>query len=533
MIARLHPAPSLHRYARPARPILAGLAIALLTLTCSMGAGGSTAPIFTAPRSDQGTPTTPAGLSPEGQGADQDPLEAQASLSQSPTPTEVPTPNPTPPLSNDAPILYYTQAGDSLPVVAARFGVQPSEISSPDPLPETSFLTPNQLLLIPHRLSNTTLPQHLLPDSEVVYSPSSTDFDIRAFVSQAGGYLSHYSEYFKSTGTTDGADIVARVALENSINPRLLLSLLELQSGWVYGQPGNLAQSEYPMGYINLDGRGLYWQLKWAVKHLSNGYYGWREGRLTEITFPDGVTARLDPTLNAGTVALQYYFAQVYDTQTWIKALDLKVGFPALHERMFGSPWVRALKVEPLYPAGITQPPLILPFMLKQMWSLSGGPHGAWEDFGAWAALDFAPGSVESGCVKSYAWVVASAPGEVLRSGNGVVVLDLDLDHREQTGWVLLYLHIANEGRIAMGSYVDTGDMLGHPSCEGGQATGTHVHIARKYNGEWIPADGPIPFNLSGWIAHAGARPYLGMLTKDGLTVTASQYGSYESRISR
>ena len=38
---------------------------------------------------------------------------------------------------------------------------------------------------------------------------------------------------------------------------------------------------------------------------------------------------------------------------------------------------------------------------------------------------------------------------------------------------------------------------------EGGHVTGTHVHIARKYNGEWIPADG-LAFNLEGWVAHDG-----------------------------
>jgi len=75
--------------------------------------------------------------------------------------------------------------------------------------------------------------------------------------------------------------------------------------------------------------------------------------------------------------------------------------------------------------------------------------------------------------------------------------------------------------------------MLWHPSCEGGKATGTHIHIARKYNGEWIPADGPVPFNLNGWVAHAGVKPYQGTLTRGDDVVTASVYGSFESRIKR
>ena len=64
-------------------------------------------------------------------------------------------------------------------------------------------------------------------------------------------------------------------------------------------------------------------------------------------------------------------------------------------------------------------------------------------------------------------------------------------------------------------------------------ATGTHVHIARKYNGEWIAADGPMPFVLSGWRARAGEEAYKGELTRDGETVTACTCGSLETNIKR
>jgi murein DD-endopeptidase MepM/ murein hydrolase activator NlpD len=262
------------------------------------------------------------------------------------------------------------------------------------------------------------------------------------------------------------------------------------------------------------------------------GYYGWREGWLTEIQFSDGVSARLAPDLNSGTVALQYYFAQVNDTPAWLGALDTTNGVPALYERMFGNPWIRAMAVEPLYPPNLSQPELILPFLVNQLWSYTGGPHGAWERDGARAAVDFAPGSTESGCVDSIAWVVAAAPGLVVRAAHGVVVVDLDGDGYEQTGWDILYLHV-NDLAVKVGDWVETSDYLGHPSCEGGIATGTHVHIARKYNGDWISADGPLPMVLSGWTVHAGSAPYVGTMTKGSDTITASVYGSHESLIMR
>jgi murein DD-endopeptidase MepM/ murein hydrolase activator NlpD len=121
----------------------------------------------------------------------------------------------------------------------------------------------------------------------------------------------------------------------------------------------------------------------------------------------------------------------------------------------------------------------------------------------------------------------------IVRSENGTVVIDLDGDGREQSGWSLLYLHVAEKGRVEKGTFVLTEDRLGHPSCEGGTATGTHIHFARKYNGEWILADGPLPFNLSGWVAQAGSKPYQGLLTRDGEQVQACTCSSAETLIQR
>lgn len=434
---------------------------------------------------------------------------------------------------NTAPILYYAQAADSLPVVAVRFGVTPAEITSPDPIPQKAFINPGQLLIIPRRLANTTSPQHLLPDSEVVFSPSAIDFDIAAYAKQAGGRLSSEQDWLKDTGIIPGTSLLLRVATENSINPRLLMALMEYQTHWITSQAQDRNQIDYPIGLVDPSQQGLYRQLVWAVNELSIGYYAYREGRLTEINFPDGMTARLAPDLNAGTAALQYFFAQLYEGQRWLDALDPVNGFPALYGHMFGDPWARAQTVEPLYPPNLSQPPLVLPFARNWQWSFTGGPHGAWEHEGAYAALDFAPGSSESGCVRSDAWEVAAASGLVVRSDSGVVVIDLDGDGHEQTGWVLMYLHVANEGRVAANSWVDAGSPIGHPSCEGGTSTGTHLHIARKYNGEWIPADGPLPFNLGGWIAHAGPLAYKGSLTRGDQTITACTCSSADTFIVR
>ncbi len=166
------------------------------------------------------------------------------------------------------------------------------------------------------------------------------------------------------------------------------------------------------------------------------------------------------------------------------------------------------------------QPHLTLPFARGETWSYTGGPHSGWDSGSAWAALDFAVGEPQ-GCLPSEEWALAAAAGKIIRSDNGAVILDLDGDGYEQTGWVLLYMHMADEERIKTGTQVDVGARIGHPSCEGGLSNASHLHFARRYNGEWIPADGRIPFNLDGWIAISTGVEYNGYLRKGENNVEA------------
>jgi LasA protease len=334
-------------------------------------------------------------------------------------------------------------------------------------------------------------------------------------------------------GNFTGVQIIRRVALENSINPYLLLALLEFKGHWVLGQPLNLAESEYPMGMVRVEEHLLYHQLSWAVQQLNIGYYGWRAGTLHELKFKDGTIKRIDPELNAGSAAIQYLFAQWYDPLEWAGALDGENSLPALMEKMFGNYYIRAQSVEPLYPPDLQQPVLELPFQMGTSWTFTGGPHSAWGPDGALAALDFAPPSDDTGCIQSHEWVVAMAPGVIVRSELGLVMEDLDGDGIEQTGWDVMYFHIATISRVEVGTRVETGDKIGHPSCEGGISTGTHTHVVRKFNGEWILAGGPLPFTMSGYVATTGSEAYQGTLVNGSEVITASSIGLYGSQIKR
>jgi hypothetical protein len=414
--------------------------------------------------------------------------------------------------------------------------VSPNEITSPKPLPENGFIDTGTLLIIPDRLDKnvpTTTSLKIVPDSEVVFSATAAGFDIHQYVREAGGYLSTYREYLGTTAWTSGAQGIERLAFENSINPRLLLAILDYEARWVRGRPENQFRMDFPLGQENYRNKGLFGQMTWAVNQLSMGYYGWRAGTLTELTFNDGNKLRLDPTLNAGTAAVMVLFSRHHSLNEWLRIMDQTSGFASFYQNMFGDPWIRAEAIGNFFPPSFTQPEMILPFEPNVTWSYTGGPHSAWGTDGPLAAVDFAPRNDTPGCFTTLTWIVSLASGLVVRSGNGVVVVDMDGDGSEQTGWNILYLHVANQNRVPLGQWVEQGDRIGHASCEGGVSTGTHTHIARKYNGEWMLADGPVPFVMSGWRVTAGEKPYLGKLIKGDKAIIADVYGQAWSLVSR
>ena len=442
-----------------------------------------------------------------------------------------------------APFLYYAQSGDMLSAVANRFGVEESEITSNADLTQTTLIDPGTLLVIPNRITEPTTPNlQIIPDAEIIYSITAADFNVEEFVKEQSGYLSNFQDYLGSTGWINGYDAIDRLAIENSINPRMILGLLEFESRWVRGQPVDIFHTEYPMGFNDYHYKGMSVQLVWAINNLSIAYYGWRAGTLTHLEFPDGSSLRFDPRLNAGTVAVQYLFSRVHSQSQWAQIINPESGFPVMYAEMFGDPWALAEEINPIFPPALNQPPLVLPFEPNAKWSFTGGPHNGWgqlnpkiygQAHSVFSAIDFAPAAARTGCIPTSAWVVASAPGLVVRSENGAVMVDLDGDGYEQTGWNLLYMHISDKDRVAEGTWLEVNDRVGHASCEGGVSTGTHLHFARKYNGEWVTADGPIPFILSGWRVVAGDKAYEGKLIRGDEVIIADINSESKSNIIR
>ncbi|NOH02284.1 MAG: LysM peptidoglycan-binding domain-containing protein [Chloroflexi bacterium] len=412
---------------------------------------------------------------------------------------------------------YIVQAGDTLGDIAQRYGISLQALLDANNITDPNLLEVGMVLVIPapNPLSAGSALK-IIPDSELVYGPGTVYFDVADFIAGQNGYLASYTQDVNGI-LMSGTEIVQFISANYSVNPRILLALLEYQSGWVTNSnPINL---DYPMGFVDENRYGLYRQLAWAANTLNRGYYLWRVNALSTWVLADGQVVPVDPTINAGTAAVQYFFSQLDNLESWEK--DVKeTGLAVTYYVFFGNPFSYA--VEPLVPPSISQPLMNLPFSAGESWYFTGGPHGGWDSGSAWAALDFAPPDNTGGnCLVSPFWVTAMADGYVVRASNGAVVQDLDNDGYEQTGWVILYMHVAEEDRVQPGEYLFANEYVGHPSCEGGVSNATHVHVARKYNGEWIAADGAMPFNLSGWISSGDGYEYDGFLTRGSETVEA------------
>jgi len=482
------------------------LALALAALACQALQPDSPTPVQPNYHPPQPITATPA----PGPTATITPDTSVSIVGSTTPPGPPPTDTPAVPPTQAAPAgaNYQAQSGDTLLALALRFRVGLDAVLQANPgLPQYQAIAPGRWLTIPAGATlKNTFDTPLLPDSAVVLAPSVQGFDAQGFIQSKPGFLATYSEVVTTTEPAwTAGQIVADYAQRYSINPRLLLALLELQSQALSNpNPGPLLH-DHPLDVIGPDMLpGLSHQLGWVTNQLNYGFYGWQDGSVLTFGLADGVVRAGDGQLNAGTFAVARVLGLLYKSSDFEQVTGPQ-GLAAVYQKLFGA---AALADVPLIPGGLTQPEMQLPFEPARPWAFTGGPHPGYGTTLPWAALDFAPPAQQPGCVQSPEWDVAVRDGQVTYSRDGLLELDVG------GGWAVDYLHIATLDRAPVGTAVKAGDHLGHPSCEGGEATASHLHISRRYNGEWIAADGFTPFVLSGWTAHSSGQAYVGTLTK-------------------
>ena len=418
---------------------------------------------------------------------------------------------------------YAIQRGDTFGAIALNFNVSEDDLRSVNGLSvrQANRLRAGTTLLVPQPIELHAPSIKLIPDSELVNSPTAIDFALAGYVNMQRGYLANYTEEVDGVRLT-GSQVIERVAEQFSVHPRLLLALLEYSGSWVTNPTPTGDQLLYPLGWKRTNLNSLYVQLNWAAVRLNEGYYGWRLDNRYIIRLDDNVYAFMGNSINAGTAGLQNYLGAISTSAFFTDTMSLtsEQGFMQTYRKLFGDVW--QYDIGALVPEGVQQPALQLPWAKGETWYFTGGPHSTWARGTPWGALDFAPFSTQ-GCTPLQDWATAMAEGRIVRSVHGEVVQSLDSRQDERAGWSVLYMHMGSPGRAQVGEWVRAGDHIGHPSCEGGVAPAAHLHIARKYNGEWINVDGALPFNVGGWVASEKLSEYDGGLKRDQQTREACE----------
>ena len=446
--------------------------------------------------------------------------------------------------SQDAQLSTHTiRPGDTLTRIAERYNVSINALLNANDLPNPDFLEVGQVINLPQTPVEYTPSFHTLPDSRLVRSIGALDFDVDAFLRSQPGML-HQIRVFTPTRLADGtqrsdaltaSQIIDRVSREYSVDPRILLAFLEHFAGLVTVATEEEEALLYPFltpePSSGTRREGLYAQLSWLADQLNKGYYDWKYRSQTILEAADGSRLYFQPDLNAASIAVQFTVARIRGAEQWETDVS-EGGLYATYRRLFGDPFEDAHET---VPANLRQPDLTLPFPRGDLWRFTGGFHGGWGNGSAWSAVDFAPPDEKtSWCYTSTFPITAIVRGLVARIDDGVIVLDLDEDGDEGSGWSILYLHVSPHDALREGQVVDSGNILGYTSCAGGFSTATHLHIARRYNGEWIPADcnrcpegvAVPPFVMSNWkVVGLGNQLYQGFLvnTLDNRSVIAEQ----------
>ena len=162
----------------------------------------------------------------------------------------------------------------------------------------------------------TSPPPHPLPailsDGQFVYGPNVGSFETRQFLEAQTGMLRDYGE------------LVECQAQYYSINPKVLLTIIEMQSGLVTEPRSSPEAIRFAVQYR--DAEGLQSQIAWLAEELYRQFYwhlyvyepGQKQiGSDLEFVFQDGITVKTSGSLNAATYALQATLAQVSTYERW------------------------------------------------------------------------------------------------------------------------------------------------------------------------------------------------------------------------
>lgn len=323
-------------------------------------------------------------------------------------------------------------------------------------------------------------------DRRLTYEPDFYAPQIQAFLDSQAGTLNQLSVPVGDGRYSFAQALVGQTAYY-SVNPKVILALLEQRSGLLSNARPSSDQLGWALGYQGENGnrRGLAAQIRWAVKQI---LYAKRDyPQYAPLTYADSSSAPAPPGLSLS----EYSIARVLAPTTSPDRLPaLLAGFLQTYTRLFGDP-----RIAPSDWPGPAAPflawPLEHPAAVTSFFD-HGGPFLTRNQA---AGVTTYWGRTETDIAFAYnghdGWDYAAAPpdlalaaadGTVVFAGNaddGCATRAVILDHGN--GYRTLYWHLARVD-ATLGQQVARGQPLGVVG-ESGCAAGPHLHFGVQYLG--------------------------------------------------
>lgn len=276
----------------------------------------------------------------------------------------------------------------------------------------------------------------------------------------------------------------------SGISPRVLLALMELQTGVLSSPQPSAARLERPFGTL-VATTGFSAQLRDVAETLRDAMYDAAD-RSTggPVALSTGNPLRTLYAL-AGTESVRA--AQLAD-----------IGFVDVYRRLFATePTQVSRTAQPRADAPPTNL-LQFPYPLNARWYVGGAHTNSGSGSFPMSSLDVGVGGWW-GSDQSRNWVSASAAGKFKRHSSCMAEIVHD------GGWSTTYYHLMNI-RPATGDTVTANDPIANPAnslvqalCNGGASTGPHLHWSLKSNGSHHHLNG---ITLSSYVITATGSSY-------------------------
>jgi murein DD-endopeptidase MepM/ murein hydrolase activator NlpD len=404
----------------------------------------------------------------------------------------------------------------------ARAGLPPTLVPAPtpavEPRPASPTPTPAPPTPTATPLPPANLPHTLIADDRFTYAPDFYTAEVQAFLEEQGSILAR-----ATVPLGDGEDSFAHAlvgqCIRYSLNPKVLLALLEVQSGLIRGTGGGpeaqtfASRQDFAFGYRQAEWQGLDRQLQWAAYTLAVSF------RREELPFPrltDGKQAAVPAEAGAATRALLRLLAYTADSQRYAQLRSSGPGsFVATYRELFGEDPRLPLSSPPpaqepfLWPPYTGSPAIVSYFDHEYPTFEENGTiltyggergHASYDGHDGW---DYA--------LPAGSPVLAAAAGRVVFAGfldtgcatpAGLVVLDHGQGYRTLY-WHLQSIEVAEGQELRRGARLGT---VGSTGC----SSGPHLHLGVEFLGRDVD-----PYGWCGspampedpWAAHPAGAP--------------------------